>query len=161
MAGLREFQKDLRYDVLRTPQAGHALQAIIHDQGLDGKIEFSGSFSVESEQQYLESIRFTDNRDSVTEAEKAFDPQTGQYKNGGFTAAEITARGWTAPTWAEIKAEIDDMQVDYDTYASKRKRVYPAWTEQLDQLYHDIDAGKLDKTGTWYKAIKAVKDANP
>ena len=53
------------------------------------------------------------------------------------------------------------MQVDYDTYASKRKRVYPAWTEQLDQLYHDIDAGKLDKTGTWYKAIKAVKDANP
>ena len=33
--------------------------------------------------------------------------------------------------------------------------------EQLDQLYHDMTAGKLDATGEWHKAIKAVKDANP
>ena len=161
MAGLREFQKDLRYDVLRAPQAGHALQGIIDDQGLTEKIEFSGSFSCENEQQYLESIRYTDNRDSVTEAEKAFDPVTGMYKNGNLTAAEITARGWTAPTWAEIKAEWDDMVAEYDTFASKRKREYPTWQEQIDQLWHDIDDGKLDKTGTWYKAVKAIKDANP
>ena len=51
MAGLREFQKDLRYDVLRAPESGHALQGIIDDQGLTEKIEFSGSFSVENEQQ--------------------------------------------------------------------------------------------------------------
>ena len=161
MAGLREFQKDLRYDVLRAPESGHALQALIDDQGLTEKIEFSGSFSCENEQQYLESIRYTDNRDTVTEAEKAFDSQTGQYKNGGFTAAEITARGWTAPTWAEIKAEWDDMKAEYDSYAGKRKRKYPGFNEQLDQLFHDIDDGKLDKTGTWYKAVKAIKDANP
>ncbi len=161
MAGLREFQKDLRYDVLRAPESGHALQALIDDQGLTEKIEFSGSFSCENEQQYLESIRFTDNRDSVTEAEKAFDPVTGFYKNGNLTAAEITARGWTAPTWAEIKAEWDDMVAEYDTFASKRKREYPSWQEQIDQLWHDIDDGKLDKTGTWYKAVKAIKDANP
>ena len=161
MAGLREFQKDLRYDVLRAPESGHALQGIIDDQGLTEKIEFSGSFSCENEQQYLESIRYTDNRDSVTEAEKAFDPVTGYYKNGNLTAAEITARGWTAPTWAEIKAEWDDMVAEYDTFASKRKREYPTWQEQVDQLWHDIDDGKLDKTGTWYKAVKAIKDANP
>ena len=33
--------------------------------------------------------------------------------------------------------------------------------EQLDQLYHDMTAGKLDATGEWHKAIKAVKDATP
>ena len=42
----------------------------------------------------------------------------------------------------------------------KRKREYLTWQEQLDKLYHDIDDGKLDKTGSWYTHIKAVKDAN-
>jgi hypothetical protein len=28
-------------------------------------------------------------------------------------------------------------------------------------LYHDMTASKGDKTGEWYKAIKAIKDANP
>ena len=32
--------------------------------------------------------------------------------------------------------------------------------EQLDLLYKDIVAGKLDTTGEWAKKIKAVKDAN-
>ena len=41
-----------------------------------------------------------------------------------------------------------------------RKKQYLSWQEQLDKLYHDIDDGKLDKTGSWYKHIKAVKDAN-
>ena len=56
------------------------------------------------------------------------------------------------------------MQVDYDTYASKRKRVYPSWKEQLDQLYHDIDAGKFGadaKTGSWFVGITSVKNAYP
>ena len=35
---------------------------------------------------------------------------------------------------------------------------YKPITDQLDQLWHDIDDGKLDKTGSWYLAIKAVKD---
>ena len=35
---------------------------------------------------------------------------------------------------------------------------YPSISDQLDKLYHDIDDGKLDKTGTWYLAIKATKD---
>ena len=33
--------------------------------------------------------------------------------------------------------------------------------DQLDQLYVDMLAGKLDATGTWAVAIKAVKDAHP
>ena len=43
---------------------------------------------------------------------------------------------------------------------SKRQTEYLTWQEQLDKLWHDIDDGKLDKTGSWYKHIKAVKDAN-
>ena len=43
---------------------------------------------------------------------------------------------------------------------AKRKTEYLSWEEQLDKLYHDIDDGKLDKTGSWYTHIKAVKDAN-
>ena len=41
-----------------------------------------------------------------------------------------------------------------------RKTNYGNWQNQLDKLYHDIDDGKLDKNGSWYKHIKAVKDAN-
>ena len=38
---------------------------------------------------------------------------------------------------------------------------YDTLSNQLDMLYHDLVAGKLDATGTWAKHIKAVKDANP
>ena len=33
--------------------------------------------------------------------------------------------------------------------------------KQLDNLWHDIDNGTVDKTGTFYTSIKAIKDANP
>ena len=56
----------------------------------------------------------------------------------------------TAGNTAESNATID----------AKRKKEYLSWQEQLDKLYHDIDDGKLDKTGSWYTHIKAVKDAN-
>ena len=41
---------------------------------------------------------------------------------------------------------------------------YPDITEQLDQLYHDIEAGKFGanaKTGSWYVVITSVKTAYP
>jgi len=44
---------------------------------------------------------------------------------------------------------------------SKRKKEYKDFSHQLDLLYHDMTAGKLDGTGEWHKHIKAVKDANP
>jgi len=56
----------------------------------------------------------------------------------------------TAGNTVESNAAID----------AKRRTEYLSWNEQLDKLYHDIDDGKLDKTGSWYTHIKAVKDAN-
>ena len=38
---------------------------------------------------------------------------------------------------------------------------YASIGDQLDMLYKDIVAGKLDTTGTWAAHVKAVKDANP
>ena len=38
---------------------------------------------------------------------------------------------------------------------------YDSYGNQLDMLYADMLAGKLDTTGTWATHIKAVKDANP
>ena len=42
-----------------------------------------------------------------------------------------------------------------------RKNAYGLIGDQLDLLYKDLVAGKLDTTGEWAKKIKAVKDANP
>jgi hypothetical protein len=69
----------------------------------------------------------------------------------------------TKPTQAQIDAEIIRLQGVYDSNAYQRTRqpAYAALAEQLDQLYHDMTAGKLDATGEWHKAIKAVKDATP
>ena len=39
--------------------------------------------------------------------------------------------------------------------------IYASLGDQLDMLYKDMVAGKLDTTGTWATHIKAVKDANP
>ena len=41
-----------------------------------------------------------------------------------------------------------------------RKAAYGNIGDQLDLLYKDLVAGKLDATGEWAKKIKAVKDAN-
>ena len=69
--------------------------------------------------------------------------------------------GQTEPTTAELAAEVTRLQGVYDGNAYQRTRmlVYPDIREQLDLLYHDMTAGKLDATGEWHKAVKAVKDA--
>tara|TARA_R100000808_G_scaffold22278_1_gene48403 strand:+ start:1833 stop:2165 length:333 start_codon:yes stop_codon:yes gene_type:complete len=42
-----------------------------------------------------------------------------------------------------------------------RRVAYPELAEQFDLLFHDMTAGKGDKTGTWYAAINKVKTDNP
>ena len=59
---------------------------------------------------------------------------------------------------AGLKALQDAWDLENDSYKSKRRTEYKTIADQLDQLYHDMTAGKLDATGEWHKAIKAVKD---
>ena len=69
------------------------------------------------------------------------------------------------------QTKIDAARTELDTEAAKVKyktdrttdgsTTYASFGDQLDMLYKDIVAGKLDTTGTWATHIKAVKDANP
>ena len=45
-------------------------------------------------------------------------------------------------------------------YKWNRASAYPDWREQLDLLYHDMVADKGNKTGEWFKAVQAVRNAN-
>ena len=79
---------------------------------------------------------------------------------------EITA--WhsediTEPTDAEITAEQERLQAEYNNNQYQRDRAiaYPALAEQFDKLWHDINNGTLDNTGAFYTALKTVKDDNP
>ena len=70
-----------------------------------------------------------------------------------------------------VQSDIDAARVTLDTEAAAVKyktdrttdgsRIYDTIGNQLDMLYADMLAGKLDTTGTWATHIKAVKDANP
>ena len=69
------------------------------------------------------------------------------------------------------QSKIDAARVTLDAEAAANKyktdrttdgsTVYASFGDQLDMLYADMLAGKLDTTGTWATHIKAVKDANP
>ena len=69
------------------------------------------------------------------------------------------------------QSKIDTARTELNTEAAKVKyktdrttdgsTVYASFGDQLDMLYKDMVAGKLDTTGTWATHIKAVKDANP
>ena len=70
-----------------------------------------------------------------------------------------------------VQSDIDAARVTLDAEAAAVKyktdrttngsTTYDTIGNQLDMLYKDILAGKLDTTGTWATHIKAVKDANP
>ena len=57
------------------------------------------------------------------------------------------------------RVELNKLNYIYERLNGTTK--YASFGDQLDMLYKDIIAGKLDSTGTWATHIKAVKDANP
>ena len=64
----------------------------------------------------------------------------------------------TARTTLNAEAAAVKYKTDRTTDGST---IYASFGDQLDMLYADMVAGKLDTTGTWATHIKAVKDANP
>tara|TARA_R100000329_G_scaffold130295_1_gene109402 strand:- start:434 stop:757 length:324 start_codon:yes stop_codon:yes gene_type:complete len=64
----------------------------------------------------------------------------------------------TARTTLNAEAAAVKYKTDRTTDGST---VYASFGDQLDMLYADMVAGKLDTTGTWANHIKAVKEANP
>ena len=88
---------------------------------------------------------------SIDDSAGAFD------KDGNSVTLEQskidTARTELNTAAAQIKYQTDRTTDGSTTYASIG--------DQLDMLYKDIVAGKLDTTGTWATHIKNVKDSNP
>ena len=75
----------------------------------------------------------------------------------------------TIDQWATASAATDarneliangGASADYASFRTDRMidGSYPSIPDQLDMLFHDITNGKLGKTGSWYKAVKATKD---
>ena len=82
----------------------------------------------------------------------------GAFKEDGtqitLVQSAIDAARTTLNTEAAVVKYKTDRTVDGST-------TYASFGDQLDMLYTDIVAGKLDTTGTWATHVKAVKDANP
>ena len=105
--------------------------------------------------------------------EKGKDLNSDGYPPEKFQGEDIT----TEAQWTDFLAnelETDDFkrlneracEILGGTWAVPYKwsRNYPDIGDQLDALYHDIDDGKLGadaKTGTWFAAVKKVKDDFP
>ena len=68
-------------------------------------------------------------------------------------------------TFEEIEAQnaqhVEAADVASTNALNNRVQQYPEIGAQLDKLFHDMAAGKLDTTGEWHKSIQAIKDANP
>ena len=85
-----------------------------------------------------------------------------------FNSDETGLTSWTVNGLAEPTAE---QIASYETAANAEENLatvrnvrqynYKSIVDQLDLLYHDMTAGKLDNTGEWHKAVKKVKDDNP
>ena len=62
------------------------------------------------------------------------------------------------------RAELDKLKYQIDRVSVASTVHYPNIGTQLDQLYHDINAGKFGanaKTGEWFVGISSVKSAHP
>ena len=58
-------------------------------------------------------------------------------------------------------ARIELNKLNYQIDRQSGEIRYGTWKEQLEMLYDDMLAGKLDSTGTFFAHNKSVKDANP
>ena len=69
-----------------------------------------------------------------------------------------TARTELNTAYAAVKYKKDRTG---EVLGSSTDTIYPTLGDQLDLLYKDILAGKVDSTGEFAKAIKATKDKYP
>ena len=88
----------------------------------------------------------------------SIDDTAGAFDKDGNSVTLEQSKIDTARTELNTAAAADKYKTDRTTDGST---VYASFGDQLDMLYADMLAGKLDTTGTWATHIKAVKDANP
>ena len=95
------------------------------------------------------------------------------YPNASYVD-ETTVKDASGYVFTPEQSKIDAARVTLDSEAAAIKyqtdrttdgsTTYDTIGNQLDQLYHDINAGKFGsdaKTGEWFVGISSVKTANP
>ena len=103
-------------------------------------------------------------KNTISEALTILRPDSAWNLNGSeYSDLEWLDSSTTKPTESELNTEISRLNTEYinKQYQRVRKTKYSEIGEQLDMLYHDMVAGKLDSTGTWFNHVKSVKDSNP
>ena len=88
----------------------------------------------------------------------SIDDSAGAFDKDGKSVTLDQSKIDAARTTLDTEAAAIKYQTDRTTDGST---IYASFGDQLDMLYADMLAGKLDTTGTWATHIKAVKDANP
>ena len=88
----------------------------------------------------------------------SIDDSAGAFDKDGKSVTLEQSKIDTARTTLNTEAAAVKYKTDRTTDGST---TYDTIGNQLDMLYADMLAGKLDTTGTWATHIKAVKDANP
>jgi len=88
----------------------------------------------------------------------SIDDSAGAFDKDGKSVTLDDSLVTKARTELNTAAAAIKYQTDRTTDGST---IYASFGDQLDMLYKDIVAGKLDTTGTWATHIKSVKDANP
>ena len=88
----------------------------------------------------------------------SIDDSAGAFDKDGNPVTLEQSKIDTARTELNTAAAAVKYKTDRTTDGST---TYASIGDQLDMLYEDIVAGKVDTTGTWATHIKAVKDANP
>ena len=122
----------------------------------------------------IDAIRFT--ADALNELYG--DPQVNITFNefNEFDYSAIDLQKYTLCSEEDLKTKIEEVYNKWVSNQYQRNRVgigstgriatnvYPAISDQLDLLYHDIEAGKFGdnaKTGDWYVGITSVKNQYP
>ena len=93
-----------------------------------------------------------------TEATSEIEGKKPMYKQVNSERLELSKADYDQAIEDLAQAKLDKQD---NGYKRDRQESYPALAEQFDLLYHDMVAGKGDKTGEWFKAIKKVKADNP
>ena len=88
----------------------------------------------------------------------SIDDTAGAFDKDGKSVTLEQSKIDAARTTLNAEAAAVKYKTDRTTDGST---IYDTIGNQLDMLYKDIVAVKIDTTGTWATHIKAVKDANP
>ena len=91
-----------------------------------------------------------------------------QVGEGEFILEGIALTHWKVDVATQAVIQLDEPELPQNTpipekpaYVQQRELFYPSIADQLDMLWHAMDAGEIPKASEWFDRIKFVKDLVP